>query len=64
MKDNAQQTRYFLFNEYVDEFWHSEPRLLSLLRNDRCIPDFVSNKVQGIKGVKLIVLHIHSRYDI
>ena len=52
-------------NKFVGGLWHSEPRLLSFLREDNCIPDFLSRKVIEINGrVDLIILHIHSRYNI
>lgn len=46
-------------------FWHSEPRLLSLLHNNKQIPSFLSGIARPIREhVGLILLHLHSTHDI
>ena len=52
-------------DSFVGMFWHSEPRLLSVLRNDERIPAFLKGLALAIKGqVGLITLHLHSTHDI
>lgn len=51
--------------KFVGTFWHSEPRLLSLLYNNKQIPSFLSGIARPLKGhVDLILLHLHSTHDI
>ena len=50
---------------FVGTFWHSEPRLLSLLYKNTQIPSFLSGIARPLRGhVGLILLHLHSTHDI
>lgn len=52
-------------DKFIGRYWHSEPRLLSLLHNDIRIPAFLSGIARPLRNsVDLIMLHVHSTHNI
>lgn len=60
-----QVTQQLELNQFVNLFWHSEPRLLSVLFKDGKIPVFLGGLAKPLIGhTSLVILHVHSTYNI
>jgi len=52
-------------HEFIGMFWHSELRLLTLIRCNERIPAYLSGIAWLLKGRnRLILLHVHSTLDV